>query len=159
PADSKPELSALARQNLSYLNELNRATLPVLGAGTLETYLSDLNLRGNELRALSQRFAGTPYAALAKIEAEQADLDRIMLLFHNRYVLPGGLVQALREPRAVVERHADSTRAPRHRFMLADFHSIAAHDMVETTPPERAGFDGEAFDALTGAAREIYFDL
>jgi hypothetical protein len=157
--DASPEISAAARQSLGRLRELRSAARRQGDPSSLESFLAHLRRKSEELEALASKFEGTPYEALARIEAEQADLRRVLLMFHCRHVLPDGLNASLAAGAELVRRHSESRLARRHALLLADFYFTAAKDYAALHDPERAGFVMEDFEPLAVAARELYFDV
>jgi len=153
------ELAAVAAQSLARTGELAKTALRPCETSSLPRYLADLELKREELTRLAQSLEGTPYQTLARMEAEKADVQRALLLFHNRYVLPGGLDAPLKAMKELVERHKQSRLARRHTLMLADFYFIAAKDYVALHDPEQADFDDPQFDSLLAQARELYFQV
>jgi len=156
-ANASEEMRSLAAQYSERVNLLAAAVNRPLDSSSLARYAADLELKRNDLLRLSQQFAGTPYAPLARIEAENADVERVILLFNSRYVTPNGLNESMREANALLERHKDSARELQHQILVADFYSQAAHEYAALHSPERADFDSAEFDPLTNAARELYF--
>lgn len=155
--DSSEEMRAVAAQNLSRVNELAAIARRPMDSSNLERYLAELELKRNDLLELSRRFAGTPYEYLALIEAEQADVERVILLFNSRYLLPNGQSRAIGDAKEFIKRHESSHRILRHRLMLGDFYATMARDYIALNPPERHTFRFDEFNSLIAAAREEYF--
>ncbi|MCX7013516.1 MAG: hypothetical protein NTW86_13335 [Candidatus Sumerlaeota bacterium] len=157
--NASAELRGAAEQGQARVRELADVAMRRADASGLSRYLADLETKRDDLNRLAEKLAGTPYQTLARMEAEKADVQRALLLFHNRYVLPGGLEPALKNMRDLCERHKDSHLANQHKVLLADFYFAAAKDCVALSDPDQLGFDAEQFESLVGQARELYFDV
>lgn len=155
--DPSEEMRAVAEQSAARVRELQSVAHRPLDASSLPRYLDGLELKRDDLLDLARRFAGTAYETLARIEAEQADVERVLLLFNSRYILPDGLTRALTEAQALAERHAGSHKALRHHLLLGDFFFTAARDYASVHRPERATFRAEEFTPLITGARQQYF--
>jgi len=153
------ELAAVAEQNLGYLETLIAAADDEREHSNLPAYLAGLKRKRDGLLELAGKFAGTHYEFLARIEAEQADVQRVLLMFRNRYLLPGGLAEPLEEAGELIERHASSRLRERHILMLSGFYFDAAKDYVALHDPERLDFDDREFEALIALAQERCFEV
>ena len=151
------EMQSLAAQNLDRVTQIAAAVNRPLDSTSLSRYLADLEFKRNDLTALAQQLQGSPYESLARIEAEKADIERVILLFNSRYVTPDGLNESLREATALLERHKDSFLLLQHQILIADFHSSAAHEYAALHNPERSDFDSGQFNGLIDPARDLYF--
>jgi hypothetical protein len=157
--DPGAELAAAAQQNLGYLDELISIVDREQDFSSLPSYLAGLERKRDDLMAMAERFAGAHYEFLARIEAEQADVQRVVLMFRNRYLLPGGLAAPLEEAAALIERHERSRLRERHILLLAEFCFTAARDYVALHDPERLDFDDREFEALIAKAQERCFEV
>lgn len=153
------EMRALAESSLACLRELAETAHDPGEQSSLPAFLQHLADKSQRLNQLAERFQDGPYASLARMEAEQADVQRALLLFSSRYVLPGGLAEPLREMAALAQRHSDSRLASRHRVMLGDFYFEAAKDYAALHDPEQLSFDDKECQALIAGAKDAYFAI
>jgi len=158
-ATPSEEMRAVAQQSFARVQELSAAARRPMDTANLSRFIADLEMKRDDLLRLAQRFEGTPYRSLALIEAEQADVERVLLMFNCRYLMQDGLTRSLQEAQALMKRHEASHRALKHRLMLGDFYYESARDYVALNRPDRASFDPADFSPLVAAAREHYFQV
>ncbi len=140
-AAEEPELreEALRRaeSNASLLAVAARAGETADLAATLRA----LAERSGAYWELSSSFGDPLYASLAKVESEQAEIDRAELLVSARALLPDGNRQALESLRTLAANHTTSARGLEHVLWLASLHRDLAEEEIRIRPPESAAFD------------------
>jgi len=136
-ADLRDDASRRAEANEAILRIRRPDALP----GGIEETLALLDRQAVEFERLADEGDDPIYAALARCEAEQAEVGRAELLAANRMMLADGDAQALEAFESLVSKHRDSARALEHALRLASFRRRLAEEELRLNPPETLRFD------------------
>lgn len=140
-AEEETALGEVALRRAAHLERLLEARHPPTRSGSLEDLLRSLQEQARACLRLAEEFDDPLYAALARVEAEQAQVRRAELLAVNRWVLPDGEAQALEAFRQLLATHSRSHRALEHALRLARYHRELAEEEIRMHPPGTIDFD------------------
>ncbi|MDK2970487.1 MAG: hypothetical protein PWP23_242 [Candidatus Sumerlaeota bacterium] len=127
------------------------------GSKTLEDSLRSLQRQAEAFRKLATEIEDAEYQALARVEAESAEVQRAEMLAANRWVLPDGEAQALEALRTIVANHSESRRGLEHALRLARFQRELAEEEARLNPPETLEFRADRAFALLDDSLEILY--
>lgn len=159
-AEYDTELRAEAEQRAAVLGRLLVAMggEPAADGGIAEAAVF-LAERAAALRAIAGDLDDRYYAGLARMEAENADVERAEVFVTARFLLPDGDAQAQQALERLVTDHRDSRRSLEHAMRLADFHATLAREEVRLHPPESARFDEARFRRHHEAALDLFYRI
>jgi len=130
------------------------AALPETGPD-LDAALAALRRKLDAFGALVDRYDGTPYQALARVEEERLECETARLVVQNRRLIADGDAAAERALRFLVEKHADSKDLPDHILRLGDLYADFARDYVHQH--ERPlDFEEDEFIRRADRALDVY---
>lgn len=156
-AEYGTELTAEATRRAALAERLATLAQPPTTT-VLEDLLAELASQSAGLIAFANEADMPPFqAALARREAEQADVRRAELLALNRFLLPDGEEQALDAMRRLLSAHRDSARALEHALRLARLHRELAEEEARLNPPEGLLFNADRYKRHYDAAVELLY--
>jgi len=144
--DAASSLSAQAARKSGLCIEFQNALRKDGPSSGIEGELAAFEQRIQRLADLEKRLAGAYEACLARREREKTETEYALFLFRNSAVIARGKQRALELAERMIRDHAPSRLIQAHRLRLGGFYLELARDMVELNPPDRTGFDADAFD-------------
>ena len=155
-AQGKTRFKDQAAQAVEALTAFEDLKQRAPGGTTPVAYIQALDELGGEWRALAQRYAGTPYEALAREEEEHLDRAKVAFIEINRYRIEDGNESVILAYQQLLDKHRDSKHRYRYRLELGDFYVALAHEYAAQYDPESLRFDRQIFERLGQAALQHY---
>jgi hypothetical protein len=154
-AMSDTPLAGPARQHAGRTADFaGAAGLPEDGPD-LDARLGALRKKLDAFGVLVERYAGTPYQALALVEEERLEQRTSGLVVEHRHLLDKGNETAERALRFLIQKHAESKNLADHILRLGDLYADLAREYVVTNGRPLA-FKEDAFVARADRALDVY---
>ncbi len=129
------------------------ARLPEGGA-ELEERLFALRKKLDAFGALVEKYAGTPYQAIALLEEERLERLTSSLVVEHRRLLDKGDATAERALRFLIQKHAESKHLADHILRLGDLYAAFAREYAESNSRPHV-FDEDAIVARADRALDV----
>jgi hypothetical protein len=154
-AASSPRIAEQARAGAERARVFADAAALPEHADELEATLAALKVKLDAWGKLVERWAGTPYESVARVEEERVERAAARAVTANRRALEDGTGAAERSLRFLIEKHADSKQLPEHILHLADLYADLARDYV-TEHDRPLAFEEGAFVERADRALDTY---
>jgi hypothetical protein len=123
----------------------------------IESYIKDCEDRLKELSQLIEDCAGMDVCALARLEKEKTDMDLALFIQNNRHFIKDGINRAIQKWKDIIEENRESQKIQTHRIHLGDLYFTLAREYASWKPPERIGFEWDAFEGFILEAQRYYY--
>jgi tetratricopeptide (TPR) repeat protein len=105
------------------------------------------------------KYQGTPYEYLARVEEERIDRVKVAFVEANRYRLNEGNQLVIVGFSQLVTKHRQSKNIYRFLLDFGDFYTSLAKEYAYQYDPEGLRFDFKAFDQLAKSALKLYSEV
>ena len=122
-------------------------------------YIEGLDEKVAAWNQLIEKYQGTPYEYLARVEEERIDRAKVAFVEANRYRLKEGNQLTILGYSQLVTKHQQSKNI--HRFLIdfGDFYILLAKEYASQYDPEGLTFDPKAFDQFAKSALKLYTEV
>ena len=158
-AQTDGRLAIEATKNAEILDTFLRILDKPLSADDPFKHMEGLDEKVGAWNALIQKYQGTPYEYLARVEEERIDRAKIAFVEANRYRLKQGNQLVLLGYSQLVTKHRQSKNI--HRFLLdfGDFYAILAKEYASQYDPEGLSFEFKTFEQFVQSALKLYAEV
>jgi tetratricopeptide (TPR) repeat protein len=158
-ADSEGRLGVEAAKNAEILDTFMRIRDKSLPAEDPFKYIEGLDEKVAAWNQLTQKYRGTAYEYLARVEEERIDRAKVAFVEANRYRLKEGNQLTILGFSQLVTKHQQSKNI--HRFLLdfGDFYALLAKEYTSQYDPEGLMFDLKMFDQFAKSALKLYTEV
>jgi hypothetical protein len=158
-AEVEGRLGTAAAENAEILEKFLRILDTPLSAEDPFKHMEGLDQKVSAWNALIQKYQGTPYEYLARVEEERIDRAKVAFVEANRYRLKEGNQLVILGYSQLVTKHRESKNI--HRFLLdfGDFYTILAKEYASQYDPEGLSFEFKAFEQFAKSALKLYTEV
>jgi tetratricopeptide (TPR) repeat protein len=158
-ADGEDRLGTEAIKNAAILDAFMSIRDKPLDAEDPFKYMAGLDDKVAAWNGLVQKYQGTPYEYLARVEEERIDRAKVAFVEANRYRLKEGNQLTILGFSQLVTKHRQSKNI--HRFLIdfGDFYTLLAKEYASQYDPEGLMFDAKAFDQFARSALKLYSEV
>jgi hypothetical protein len=158
-ADTEGRLGAEAAKNAEILDTFMRIRDKPLPSEDPFKYIEGLDEKVAAWNQLIQKYHGSAYDYLARVEEEQIDRAKVAFVEANRYRLKEGNQIVILGYSQLVTKHRESKNI--HRFLIdfGDFYTLLAKEYASQYDPEGLSFDFKVFDQFVKSALKLYSEV
>lgn len=158
-AETDGRLAAEAAKNAEILDQFLRIFDKKVPADDPFKYIAGLDEKVAAWNALIQKYKGTPYEFLARVEEERIDRAKVAFVEANRFRLKEGNQLAIVGYSQLITKHQASKNI--HRFLIdfGDFYMILANEYAAQYDPEGLTFDLKVLDQFVRSALKLYTEV
>jgi len=158
-AEIEGRLGAVAGKNAEILDTFMRIRDKPLPSEDPFKYIEGLDEKVAAWNQLIEKYQGTPYEYLARVEEERIDRAKVAFVEANRYRLKEGNQLTILGYSQLVTKHQQSKNI--HRFLIdfGDFYILLAKEYASQYDPEGLTFDPKAFDQFAKSALKLYTEV
>ncbi len=158
-AETEGRLGPEATKNAEVLETFQRILDKPLPSEDPFKYIAGLDEKVEAWNQLIQKYQGTPYEYLARVEEERIDRAKVAFVEANRYRLKEGNQIVILGYSQLVTKHRQSKNI--HRFLIdfGDFYALLAKEYASQYDPEGLSFDFKTFDQLVRSALKLYTEV
>ncbi|MGE5304506.1 MAG: tetratricopeptide repeat protein [Alphaproteobacteria bacterium] len=158
-AETEGRLGAEAVKNAEALEAFQRIIEKPLPTEDPFKYIAGLDEKVAAWNQLIQKYHGTSYEYLARVEEERIDRAKVTFVEVNRYRLKEGNQLVILGYSQLVTKHRQSKNI--HRFLIdfGDFYALLAKEYASQYDPEGLKFDFKTFDELVNSALKLYTEV
>jgi tetratricopeptide (TPR) repeat protein len=122
-------------------------------------YIKGLDEKVVAWNFLINKYQGTAYEFLARVEEERIDRAKVAFVEANRYRLKEGNQLVILGYTQLATKHRQSKNI--HRFLIdfGDFYELLAKEYASQYDPEGLGFDLKIFDQFVKSALRLYNEV
>ena len=106
-----------------------------------------------------QKYQGTQYAFLARVEEERVDRAKVAFVEANRHRLKEGNQLTIVGYSQLVTKHQQSKNIYRFLLDFGDFYMVLANDYASQYDPEGLVFDIKVLDQFVKSALKLYTEV
>jgi hypothetical protein len=122
-------------------------------------YIAGLDQKVAAWNALIQKYKGTPYEFLARVEEERIDRAKVAFVEANRYRLKEGNQLTILGYSQLVTKHEQSKNIHRYLLDFGDFYMLLAKEYASQYDPEGLTYDSKALDQFVKSALKLYTEV
>ncbi len=158
-AEGDGRLGAETQQKIEALESFQQILRKPLPTQDPFEYLKGLDEKVEAWNQVIQKYQGTPYEYLARVEEERIDRAKVAFFEVNRYRMKDGNQLTLIGYGQLVTKHRHSKNL--HRFLLdfGDFYTRLAKEYAAQEDPEGLTFNIEVFEQLANSALKLYTEV
>lgn len=152
-------LAKEAAKNAETLDSFLRIFDKVVPTDDPFKYIAGLDEKVAAWNQLIQKYIGTRYEYLARVEEERIDRAKVAFVQANRYRLKEGNQLTIVGYSQLVTKHQQSKNI--HRFLIdfGDFYMILAKEYASQYDPEGLVFDIKVLDQFVKSALKLYTEV
>lgn len=124
-----------------------------------ESCIKDSEAKLAELSQLIVDCTGMDIQDLALLEKEKSDIDLALFIQNNKHFISNGINRAIQKWKDIIEEHKESNRIQSHKIQLGDLFFTLAKEYTSWKPPERIGFEWDAFEEFILEAQRRYYHV
>jgi len=158
-SDTEGRLGAEAAKNAELLDQFLRILDKPLPAVDPFKYIAGLDEKVAAWNQLIQKYPGTPYEYLARVEEERIDRAKVAFVEANRYRLKEGNQIVIVGYSQLITKHRQSKNIHRYLIDFGDFYAILAKEYAGQYDPEGLSFDFKVFDQFAKSALKYYSEV
>jgi tetratricopeptide (TPR) repeat protein len=158
-AENKGRLAKEAAKNAEILDSFLRIFAKPLSADDPFKHMEGLDEKVAVWNQLIQKYQGTPYEYLARVEEERIDRAKVTFVEANRYRLKEGNQLVILGYSQLVTKHRQSKNIYRFLLDFGDFYERLAKEYASQYDPEGLGFEFKAFDQFAKSALKLYSEV
>ena len=158
-AETGGRLGAEAAKNIEVLEVFQRILEKPLPAEDPFKYIEGLDEKVAAWNQLIQKYQGSPYEYLARIEEERIDRAKVAFVEANRYRLKEGNQIVILGYSQLVTKHRPSKNIYRFLIDFGDFYALLAKEYASQYDPEGLTFDSKVFDQFAKSALKLYSEV
>ena len=158
-AETEGRLGIEAAKNAEALETFQRILDKPLPTEDPFKYIAGLDEKVEAWNQLIQKYHGTPYEYLARVEEERIDRAKVSFVEANRYRIKEGNQIVILGYSQLVTKHRQSKNI--HRFLIdfGDFYALLAKEYASQYDPEGLSFDFKTFDQFVSSALKLYTEV
>ncbi len=158
-AETEGRLGTEAVKNAEALETFRRILDKPLPSEDPFKYIAGLDEKVEAWNQLIQKYHGTPYEYLARIEEERIDRAKVAFVEANRYRLKEGNQIVILGYSQLVTKHRQSKNIYRFLIDFGDFYALLAKEYASQYDPEGLSFDFKTFDQFVKSALKLYTEV
>ncbi len=158
-AETEGRLGAEAAKNTEALETFQRIIEKPLPSKDPFKYIAGLDEKVAAWNQLIQKYQGTPYEFLARVEEERIDRAKVAFVEANRYRLKEGNQIVILGYSQLVTKHRQSKNIYRFLIDFGDFYALLAKEYASEYDPEGLSFDFKTFDQFVNSALKLYTEV
>ena len=158
-AETDGRLAAEAAKNAEILDQFLRIFDKVIPTDDPFKYISGLDEKVAAWNQLIQKYQGTQYAFLARVEEERVDRAKVAFVEANRYRLKEGNQLTIVGYSQLVTKHQQSKNIYRFLLDFGDFYMVLANEYASQYDPEGLVFDIKVLDQFVKSALKLYTEV
>jgi tetratricopeptide (TPR) repeat protein len=158
-ADTEGRLAAAAAKNAEILDTFMRIRDKPLPTEDPFKYIEGLDEKVAAWNQLTQKYRGTAYEYLARVEEERIDRAKVAFVEANRYRLKEGNQLTILGYSQLVTKHQQSKNVQRFLLDFGDFYAQLAKEYASQYDPEGLTFDLATFDQFAKSALKLYTEV
>jgi tetratricopeptide (TPR) repeat protein len=158
-AETDGRLAAEAAKNAEILDQFLRIFDKVIPTDDLFKYIAGLDEKVAAWNQLMQKYQGTQYAFLARVEEERVDRAKVAFVEANRYRLKEGNQLTIVGYSQLVTKHQQSKNIYRFLLDFGDFYTVLANEYASQYDPEGLVFDIKLLDQFVKSALKLYTEV
>jgi hypothetical protein len=122
-------------------------------------YIKGLDEKVAAWNFLINKYQGTAYEFLARVEEERIDRAKVAFVEANRYRLQEGNQLVILGYTQLAAKHRQSKNIYRFLIDFGDFYELLAKEYASQYDPEGLGFDLKIFDQFVKSALRLYNEV
>ena len=158
-AETDGRLAAEAAKNAEMLDQFLRIFDKVIPTDDPFKYIAGLDEKVAAWNQLMQKYQGTQYAFLARVEEERVDRAKVAFVEANRYRLKEGNQLTIVGYSQLVTKHQQSKNIYRFLLDFGDFYMVLANEYASQYDPEGLVFDIKVLDQFVKSALKLYTEV
>ena len=158
-AETDGRLAAEAAKNAEMLDQFLRIFDKVIPTDDPFKYIAGLDEKVAVWNQLIQKYQGTQYAFLARVEEELVDRAKVAFVEANRYRLKEGNQLTIVGYSQLVTKHQQSKNIYRFLLDFGDFYMVLANEYASQYDPEGLVFDIKVLDQFVKSALKLYTEV
>jgi len=158
-AEAGGRLGAEASKNVEALEAFQRILEKPLPSEDPFKYIEALDEKVAAWNQLMQKYHGSSYEYLARVEEERIDRAKVAFVEANRYRLKEGNQIVILGYSQLVTKHRQSKNIYRFLIDFGDFYAILAKEYASQYDPEGLTFDFKVFDQFVKSALKLYSEV
>ena len=158
-AETGGRLGAEAAKNAEALEAFQRILEKPLPSEDPFKYIEALDEKVAAWNQLIQKYRGSPYEYLARVEEERIDRAKVAFVEANRYRLKEGNQIVILGYSQLVTKHRQSKNIYRFLIDFGDFYALLAKEYASQYDPEGLTFDFKVFDQFAKSALKLYSEV
>ena len=158
-AETDGRLAAEAAKNAEILDQFLRIFDKVIPTDDPFKYIAGLDEKVAAWNQLIQKYQGTQYAFLARVEEERVDRAKVAFVEANRYRLKEGNQLTIVGYSQLVTKHQQSKNIYRFLLDFGDFYMVLANEYASQYDPEGLVFDIKVLDQFVKSALKLYTEV
>jgi tetratricopeptide (TPR) repeat protein len=158
-AETGGRLGAEAAKNAEVLEVFQRILEKPLPSEDPFKYIEALDEKVAAWNQLIQKYRGSPYEYLARVEEERIDRAKVAFVEANRYRLKEGNQIVILGYSQLVTKHRQSKNIYRFLIDFGDFYALLAKEYASQYDPEGLTFDFKVFDQFVKSALKLYSEV
>jgi len=158
-AETDGRLAAEAAKNAEILDQFLRIFDKVIPTDDPFKYIAGLDEKVAVWNQLIQKYQGTQYAFLARVEEELVDRAKVAFVEANRYRLKEGNQLTIVGYSQLVTKHQQSKNIYRFLLDFGDFYMVLANEYASQYDPEGLVFDIKVLDQFVKSALKLYTEV
>ncbi len=158
-AETDGRLAAEAAKNAEILDQFLRIFDKVIPTDDPFKYIAGLDEKVAAWNQLMQKYQGTQYAFLARVEEERVDRAKVAFVEANRYRLKEGNQLTIVGYSQLVTKHQQSKNIYRFLLDFGHFYMVLANEYASQYDPEGLVFDIKVLDQFVKSALKLYTEV
>jgi tetratricopeptide (TPR) repeat protein len=158
-AETGGRLGAEAAKNAEVLEVFQRILEKPLPSEDPFKYIEALDEKVAAWNQIIQKYRGSPYEYLARVEEERIDRAKVAFVEANRYRLNEGNQIVILGYSQLVTKHRQSKNIYRFLIDFGDFYVLLAKEYASQYDPEGLTFDFKVFDQFAKSALKLYSEV
>ena len=158
-AETDGRLAAEAAKNAEILDQFLRIFDKVIPTDDPFKYIAGLDEKVAAWNQLMQKYQGTQYAFLARVEEERVDRAKVAFVEANRHRLKEGNQLTIVGYSQLVTKHQQSKNIYRFLLDFGDFYTVLANEYASQYDPEGLVFDIKLLDQFVKSALKLYTEV
>ncbi len=158
-AETKGGLAAESAKNAETLDNFLRIFDRKVPTDDPFKYIAGLDEKVAAWNQLIEKYKGTPYEYLARVEEERIDRAKVAFVEANRYRLKDGNQLTIVGYSQLVTKHQQSKNIYRFLLDFGDFYMVLAKEYASQYDPEGLAFDFKVLDQFVKSALKLYMEV
>jgi hypothetical protein len=158
-AETGGRLGTEAVKNAEALEAFQRILEKPLPSEDPFKYIEGLDEKVAAWNQLIQKYRGSPYEYLARVEEERIDRAKVAFVEANRYRLKEGSQIVILGYSQLVTKHRQSKNIYRFLIDFGDFYALLAKEYASQYDPEGLTFDFKVFEQFAKSALKLYSEV
>jgi hypothetical protein len=158
-AETEGRLGKAAAKNAEVLDSFLQILNRELPSDDPFEYIKGLDEKVAAWNFLINKYQGTAYEFLARVEEERIDRAKVAFVEANRYRLQEGNQLVILGYTQLAAKHRQSKNIYRFLIDFGDFYELLAKEYASQYDPEGLGFDLKIFDQFVKSALRLYNEV